>query len=48
MTNKASSFPAASSIGPLHRHGGRIAALGELPIHAAPPLLIRRSEQDSS
>ncbi len=34
MTNKASSFPAAASIGPLHRHGGRIDALGELPIHA--------------
>lgn len=34
MTNKASSFPAAPAIGPLHRYGGRIDALGELPIHA--------------
>ncbi|SHJ69300.1 hypothetical protein SAMN05444159_1248 [Bradyrhizobium lablabi] len=34
MTNKASSFPAAPPVGPLHRHGGRITALGELPIHA--------------
>jgi hypothetical protein len=34
MTNKASSFPAASQIAPLHRHGGKISALIELPIHA--------------
>jgi hypothetical protein len=34
MTNKASSFPAAPAIGPLHRYGGRITALGELPIHS--------------
>jgi hypothetical protein len=34
MTNKASSFPAAPAIGPLDRYGGKIAALGELPIHA--------------
>lgn len=34
MTNKASSFPAAAAIPPLRRYGGRIAALGELPIHA--------------
>jgi hypothetical protein len=34
MTNKASSFPAAPAIGSLHRYGGKITALGELPIHA--------------
>jgi hypothetical protein len=34
MTNKASSFPGAPAIGPLHRHGGKITALAELPIHA--------------
>ena len=33
MTNRASSFGMPSS-GPLHRHGGKITALGELPIHA--------------
>ena len=34
MTNKASSFPAAPPISPLHRHGGKITAGYELPIHA--------------
>src|SRR5258708_10764511 len=34
MTNAASSFPSPTHNGPLHRHGGRIDALGELPIHA--------------
>jgi hypothetical protein len=34
MTNRASSFPTAPAVGPLHRHGGKINALTELPIHA--------------
>lgn len=34
MTNKASSFPSAQPVGPLGRHGGKISALYELPIHA--------------
>jgi hypothetical protein len=34
MTNEASSFPIAPAVGPFHRYGGRIAALGEAsPTH---------------
>jgi hypothetical protein len=32
MSNRVSSFPAASAISPLHRHGGKITALSELSI----------------
>lgn len=33
MTNKASSFSAAPSIAPLHRHGGTVSSMQELAIH---------------